>query len=134
MITAEIQRHEQQNRNNLVWLNICELSDLVLGSGVCALIPSKHTVQEQVAIFCIKDNEGQIATYAVSNWDPIGKANVMSRGIICSLNGEIMVSSPLYKQHYSLVSGQCLENTECLLKVYESCIKDGSLLLKITQA
>lgn len=133
MTTAEMQQDEQQNRKNLVWLNICELSDLVLGSGICALIPSKQTVQEQVAIFCLKDKQGQITSYAVSNWDPIGKANVMSRAIVCSINGEIMVSSPLYKQHYSLVSGECVENPECRLKVYESRIKGGSLLLKITQ-
>lgn len=133
MKTTETQQQSQMNEANVVWLKICEESDLVLNSGVCALIPNKNSNQQQLAIFSIKFNAKQVQTYAVSNWDPIGKANVISRGIIGSINDEIVVASPLYKQHFSLSTGQCIEDETQQLKVYESCIKDGALLVKLAQ-
>ena len=58
------------------WSYVCEFSDLVVNSGVCALIDEK-----QVAIFNVKMN-GTSSLFAVSNFDPIGKANVMYRGLV----------------------------------------------------
>ncbi len=48
--------------------------------------------------------------YAIGNYDPIGKANVLSRGVVGDIKGQIVVASPLYKQHYNLETGQCLED------------------------
>lgn len=83
------------------WIDICSIEDLYPDSGVCALVN-----EQQVAIFYMP-KEGEI--YAISNHDPIGKANVLSRGLIGDLNGEPVVASPLYKQHYNLKTGVCLE-------------------------
>ncbi|WP_211481008.1 nitrite reductase small subunit NirD [Alteromonas confluentis] len=107
------------------WHDICEESDLVKNSGVCALID-----EQQVAIFTLKNKDG-ITVYAVSNWDPIGKANVMYRGIVGSLGGEPVVASPLYKEHYSLVTGRCLENDEVSLSAYDVRIDDGRVLVAL---
>ena len=53
------------------WITVCNVDDLVDNSGVCALVQD-----QQVAIFKISSaNDEQVA--AVSNWDPIGKANVL---------------------------------------------------------
>ena len=38
--------------------------------------------------------------YAIGNYDPAGDANVLSRGIIGSVNGQTVVASPLYKHHF----------------------------------
>ncbi len=83
------------------WIDVCSIDDLYPNSGVCALVN-----EQQVAIFYMsKDN----TIYAISNYDPIGKANVLSRGMIGDLNGEPVVASPLYKQHFNLKTGVCLE-------------------------
>ena len=48
------------------WIKVCSVDDLVDNSGVCALIEDK-----QVALFKLK---GADEVYAISNWDPLGKA------------------------------------------------------------
>ena len=80
----------------------CKLSDLVENSGVCALING-----QQVAIFYLPKETPSV--YAVDNWDPIGQANVLYRGIVGDIQGELVVASPLYKEHFSLITGKCLE-------------------------
>lgn len=101
---------------------ICDKSDLVANSGVCALVQ-----EEQVAIFYIPGTEQEI--FAISNWDPIGKANVLSRGIVGDLEGQIVVASPLYKQHFNLATGSCLEDDTASVKTYPVQIKNDKVLL-----
>jgi nitrite reductase (NADH) small subunit len=90
------------------YIKICALSDLINDAGIPALFGSKA-----IALFYVN---GQV--YALSNYDPIGQANVMSRGIVGSIKGELVVASPLYKEHYSLNTGKCLEKPEYALTVY----------------
>ena len=61
----------------------------------------------------------------LSNKDPFSQANVMSRGIIGDLQGERVIASPIYKQHFSLATGRCLEDKDQKLAVYPSKIVDG---------
>lgn len=92
------------------WIDICAVTDLQADSGVCALVEGK-----QVAIFYMpKDN----TVYAIDNYDPFGKVHVLSRGLVGDIKGEPMVSSPLYKQHFSLLTGQCLEDENVKNDVY----------------
>lgn len=92
------------------WIDICALDDLQENSGVCALVEGK-----QIAIFYMpKDN----AVYAIDNYDPFGKVHVLSRGLIGDIKGEPMVSSPLYKQHFSLKTGQCFEDETVKNTIY----------------
>jgi nitrite reductase (NADH) small subunit len=85
------------------WVKVCQLDDIVPNTGVCALVNG-----EQVAIFRLDDD----SLYAISNHDPFSRANVLSRGIVGDIKGEVVVASPVYKQHFSLKSGQCLEDAE----------------------
>ena len=87
---------------------VCRLSDIVPNTGVCALVNGR-----QVAIFRVEDG-----LYALGNYDPFSRANVLSRGIVGDLKGEPVVASPVYKQHFSLKSGQCLEDPEVRVPVY----------------
>jgi nitrite reductase (NADH) small subunit len=104
------------------WIDICLSGDIHAGVGVCALHQG-----EQVAIFrSATGNE----LYALGNYDPIGKANVISRGIIGSLKGEPVVASPLYKQHYSLRSGVCVEDPKVRLPIYVVREMDGKVQLQ----
>jgi nitrite reductase (NADH) small subunit len=105
------------------WINVCELSDLIPDTGVCALVG-----KEQVAIFhSRKLNE----LFAVGNYDPIGDANVLSRGIIGSVGDEIVVASPLYKEHYNLRTGECVEKPEYKIPVYPVRIDDGLVQVQV---
>ncbi len=104
------------------WTTICDESDLIAGTGVCALLGD-----EQVAIFKTRKDE---AVYAIGNYDPIGKANVLSRGIIGSIGDEVVVASPLYKQHFSLVSGKCLEDDAVSVKSYEVRVDANKIQVK----
>ncbi|WP_024851413.1 nitrite reductase small subunit NirD [Hydrogenovibrio kuenenii] len=90
------------------FLQVCLVSDLVKDAGVAALVNNK-----QIALFYI---DGQV--YATDNFDPIGKANVMSRGMTGDRQGVLTVASPLYKEHYSLISGDCLDKEGISLPVY----------------
>jgi nitrite reductase (NADH) large subunit len=65
------------------------------------------------------------ALYAVGNYDPASGINVLSRGIVGDVGGEIVVASPLYKQHYSLVTGRCLEDPELRIPAYLARVTDG---------
>ncbi|GGI91262.1 nitrite reductase small subunit NirD [Shewanella gelidii] len=93
------------------WTSICQTDDLVPNTGVCALFN-----EEQVAVFHCAATD---SLYAVSNYDPIGQANVLSRGIIGSIASEPVVASPLYKQHFSLKTGACLQQPDVTLKTYK---------------
>lgn len=96
------------------WTDLCSLSDLIANSGVCALFND-----EQVALFYIPD---EARVYAVGQYDPIGKANVMSRGIIGSTEQQLYVASPLYKQRFLLESGVCLDDETQQLPVWQTRI------------
>jgi nitrite reductase (NADH) small subunit len=84
------------------WYPACKVDDLVADSGVCALVNG-----QQVAIYYLPSE--QPGVYALDNFDPIGGANVLARGIVGDIGGELVVASPLYKEHFSLTSGRCLE-------------------------
>ena len=90
------------------WSHICALADILPDCGVAALLNG-----EQVAVFRVRD-----ALHAIGNRDPASGANVLARGIVGDVGGEIVVASPIYKQHFSLVTGHCLEEPSVSVPVY----------------
>lgn len=56
------------------WLTVCELSALIPGRGVAALLPDGS----QAAVFV--DRAGR--PYAIGNQDPFTGAQVLSRGLV----------------------------------------------------
>jgi nitrite reductase (NADH) small subunit len=91
------------------WTPVCRVQDIVPNSGVCALAGG-----HQIAVFRLDDD----SIYAIDNHDPFSKANVLSRGIVGDLQGEVVVASPVYKQHFSLASGRCIEDPAVRLPVF----------------
>ena len=91
------------------WTAVCRLEDIVPNTGVCALVGS-----HQVAVFRLDDG----SVHAIDNYDPFSRANVLSRGIVGDLKGELNVASPVYKQHFSLASGQCIEDPAVRVPVF----------------
>ncbi len=114
---------------NKAWRTICQTSDLVKDSGISALLErdtNSAGEDEQIAIFHIPNSEEKI--YAVGNYDPIGQANVLYRGLVGCIDDEPVVSSPLYKQHYSLKTGRCLQEDKTI-SVYDIRIEDEQVQL-----
>ena len=101
------------------WVAVCRLNDIVPNTGVCALVGGR-----QVAVFRLDDDR----LYAIDNHDPFSRANVLSRGIVGDIKGEVVVASPVYKQHFSLASGQCLEDPQVSVPVFPARL-DGDMVL-----
>lgn len=114
MSLATIERGEFQPTQNLnaAWHTVCTREDLVTNSGVVVWLDGA-----QVALFYLPDAEdGQL--YAVDNRDPQSGVNVIGRGLIGSIKGDLVIASPLYKQHFRLKDGSCLEYPEQHLRVW----------------
>lgn len=111
----------------MAWIDICAFEDLFENSGICALLKG-----QQVAVFLL-ELQGEQQIYAVGNYDPIGGANVLSRGMVGSIGEQIVVASPLYKQHFDLTSGQCLEQPEVVIPVYGVKLQQGRVWLNTIQ-
>ena len=104
------------------WITVCRQEDLSPSTGLCAL----HQGEQVAIFFCGQTSD----LYAVSNYDPIGEANVLSRGLMGSLGDAVVVASPLYKQHFNLRTGECLEDPEHKLKTYPIRLESGEVQLQ----
>ncbi|WP_181797137.1 nitrite reductase small subunit NirD [Streptomyces sp. WELS2] len=93
------------------WFTVCDLSVLVPGRGVAALLPDGR----QAALF--RDRADRL--YAVGNRDPFTGAAVLSRGLTGTHQGRPFVASPLLKQRFDLLSGVCLDDETVRIPVYE---------------
>jgi NAD(P)H-dependent nitrite reductase small subunit len=102
------------------WHEVCALEDLIEGAGVAALIGGR-----QIALFQV---HGRV--YAIDNFDPASRANVLSRGMTGNLQGERVVASPIYKHHYSLASGRCIEDASFNVAVYPTRVSEGKVFVE----
>ncbi|MGW6519530.1 nitrite reductase small subunit NirD [Streptomyces sp. NPDC054962] len=99
-----------QLRLEAQWFTVCDLGQLIPGRGVAALLPDGR----QVALF--RDRAGEV--YAVDNRDPFGGAAVLSRGLTGTHEGRTFVASPLLKQRFDLLSGECLDDDTVRIATY----------------
>lgn len=98
------------------WTALCDKNDLVPRSGVVAWYEGA-----QIALFYLPETENTSArVFAVDNHDPFSKANIIGRGIIGDLRGQLVVASPLYKQHFNLENGICLEDSSKSLRTWDT--------------
>ncbi|MCW6034003.1 nitrite reductase small subunit NirD [Pantoea sp. JK] len=101
------------------WHSVCELSQILPATGVCALING-----QQIAIFRPRDDE---QLYALSNIDPFAQASVLSRGLIAEHQQALWVASPLKKQRFRLSDGLCLEDEARSVVSYPVRVSDGKV-------
>lgn len=104
------------------WSSLCPLDEVIPDTGVCALLHGR-----QIAIFRCGDS-----VFALDNLDPASDANVLSRGIVGDVKGERVVASPLYKHHYSLSTGRCIEDSAHSVNVYPARVMDGRIWVNAT--
>jgi NAD(P)H-dependent nitrite reductase small subunit len=67
------------------------------------------------------------SVFAIDNFDPVSEVNVLSRGIVGDIQGEYVVASPIYKQHFSLTTGRCLEDPSKSVNVYPARVVAGHI-------
>ncbi len=103
------------------WHDVCALEELVEGGGVAALVGGR-----QVALFLV---HGRV--YALDNFDPASRANVLSRGLTGNLQGERVVASPIYKNHYVLASGRCVEDATFNVTAYPTRVDEGRVQVEV---
>lgn len=106
---------------NSSWQTLCDSSDIGEYLGVRALVD-----KQQIAIFRVKNQ-----FYAVDAIDPFTNAAVLSRGIVGDIKGQLVVASPIYKQHFNLGTGQCLEDENVSIATYAVREKDGQIQLAV---
>ena len=111
------------------WFDVCNLSDIPKDAGVAALIN-----EQQIALFCIGNSgiDNHKKVFAIANFDPFSDANVLARGIVGSIGDDLVVASPIYKQHFVLATGQCVEDETISITVYPVRIENERVLIGLT--
>ncbi|MDF3836958.1 nitrite reductase small subunit NirD [Cupriavidus basilensis] len=110
------------------WTAVCTLRDIVPNTGVCALVD-----MAQIAVFRVgpgqSDDQGGNGdqVFAIANYDPNANAAVLSRGLVGNLGERIVVASPIYKHHFDLQTGECLEAPEHSVAAYPARVYDGKV-------
>ncbi|WP_077048863.1 nitrite reductase small subunit NirD [Pseudomonas sp. KK4] len=113
------QSNTQRVEHSAHWQSVCSQQDLVNDSGVVVWLDGA-----QVALFYLPGQEGK-TLFAIDNHDPQSGANVIGRGLVGSIKGDLVVASPIYKQHFRLEDGSCLEYPEQQLRVWPVRFNEG---------
>jgi nitrite reductase (NADH) small subunit len=104
------------------WRDVCAIDDVLPGTGVAALIDG-----EQIAI--VRTRDGLFA--ALSNFDPFSNAFVIARGIVGDRAGIPKIASPIYKQNFSLHTGECLDDPSVRLAVFPIRVVAGRIQVSV---
>ena len=99
------------------WTRVCALDDILPNTGVCGLVG-----RDQVAVFRVGESS---EVYAIGNFDPFSKANVLSRGIVGDRGGRLKVASPIFKQNFALDTGECLDDASVSVPTYDVRLSNG---------
>jgi nitrite reductase (NADH) small subunit len=106
------------------WSPICSVDDIVPNTGICALVKDRH-----VAVFHVKDSTQRL--FAIDNFDPNSQASVLSRGLVGNLGERLVVASPIYKHHFDLESGECLEAPENSVSAYQVRVENRTVWVAV---
>jgi len=110
--------HAMSTEPRAPWTPICAMEDILPNTGVCALVEGRH-----VAVFRV----GHEQLFAIDNVDPKSTASVLARGLIGSLGDRIVVASPLYKNHFDLRTGECIESPEHSVQAHAVRVEGGQI-------
>ena len=109
--------------DTLTWTPVCAASDILPNTGVCALVEGRH-----VAVFRVGGDQ----LYAIDNVDPKSGASVLSRGLVGNLGDHIVVASPLYKNHFDLRTGECMEAPEHSVRAHAVRVDEGRVVVALS--
>ncbi len=109
------------------WQPLCTRADLVPYSGVAARVETPEG-PAQVAVFYLPGHAQEL--YAIDHHAPFSSANVIARGIVGDIKGQPVVASPIYKQHFRLEDGQCLEDEAVTLRTWQVSFKGDEVWIE----
>ena len=101
---------------------VCAVDDILPNTGVAARVDGCH-----VAVFRV----GMNSFHAIDNIDPRSGASVLARGLVGNLGERVVVASPLYKNHFDLASGECLEAPEQSVRAHAVQVQDGQVMVAL---
>ncbi len=104
------------------WRDVCAIDDVLPGTGAAALVDG-----DQIAI--VRTRDGRFA--ALSNFDPFSEAFVIARGIVGDRAGVAKIASPIYKQSFSLETGECLDDPSVRLRVFPIRVQGGRVQISL---
>lgn len=104
----------------MTWVPVCTIHDILPDTGVCALVQGRH-----VAVFRV----GLRQLYAIDDVDPACGVSVLSRGLVGSVGERTVVASPLYKNHFDLATGECLEAPEHSVRTHPVRLEGEQVLV-----
>lgn len=107
------------------FVRVCALDRLTPERGVAVIIEG-----QQIALFRVVV-DGATVVYAVGHYDPFSGANVMARGIVGSTGNHDTVAAPIFKQVFSLATGECLSDPTKRLPVWRTIIDRGQVYIDI---
>lgn len=110
--------------NKTQWQSVCSIDDLVPESGIAV-----WTEDGPVAVFYLPTRIPCL--FAISHQDPFSGSNVLARGITGDLKGQPVVASPLYKQHFNLETGACLEDDSVKVSTYPALLDGDKVVLEV---
>lgn len=111
--------------STVAWTAVCAADDILPDTGACARVQGRH-----VAVFRV----GRERWFAIDNVDPKARASVLARGLIGSLGERIVVASPLYKHHFDLATGDCLELPGCSVQTHHVRVHAGQIEVALARA
>lgn len=106
------------------WILVCRVAELLPGAGTGAVVNGCP-----VALFRLSEDR----VFAIGNIDPFSKASVLSRGIVGDIDGVPVVASPVYKQHFRLDNGTCIEDKSVSVPSYRAAVVDGDVVVQTTE-
>lgn len=104
------------------WEPVCRLDDLLTDGGAAALVNG-----QPLALFRVKGER----LFALGNVDPFSDASVLSRGIVGDIDGAPVVASPIYKQHFRLIDGVCVEDEAIKVPTYAVDLVGDLVMVRI---
>jgi nitrite reductase (NADH) small subunit len=103
------------------WAPVCRLQDLVPERGAAVIVGGR-----QVAVFRTVDGDVR----AIGNRDPFSHAFVLARGLVGTRGDREVVTSPMYKQAFDLVTGECLDAPGVAVEAYDARVRHGVVELR----
>ncbi len=106
----------------MTYTAICRVDEILPNTGVAARVDGRH-----VAVFRV----GTDRFHAIDNIDPRSGASVLARGLVGNLGERVVVASPLYKNHFDLATGECLEAPEQSVRAHTVQVRDGRVFIAL---
>ena len=104
------------------WVPVCRTEDILPEAGVAALVG-----EQPIAIFRLGDG----SFHAIDDVDPKSGASVLSRGLVGNLGERLVVASPMYKNHFDLRSGECIEAPEHSVRAHAVRVEGDQVLVAL---